>query len=164
MECMQRWLWHCNPETGEIGSGISIMACNGWVTTLVYLENMLSAQIIVHIHKNTVTHIHIYCPCTDAHFLPPTLSCTHTLANLVGDHCLSPLIDCLPGITFQTINTIKNPLKPLKPQRTSNHLTIKTHRKKKNCLTSQSTQALFVSSNHIVMIFKHIFLLLMQLI
>ena len=63
--------------------------------------------------------------------LPPLpLSCTRALLKLVGAHCLSPLIDYLPGITFQTINTIKNPLKPLKPQRTSDHLTIKTHRKK----------------------------------
>lgn len=36
----------------------------------------------------------------------------------------APLIDWLPGIKFQTINTIKNPLKPLKPQRNGNHLTI----------------------------------------
>lgn len=42
---------------------------------------------------------------------------THTVIRLVGDHCLSPLIGWLPGIIFQTINTIKNPLKPLKPQR-----------------------------------------------
>lgn len=85
---------------------------------------------------HTHTHIHIYCTYTDAQFLPLSLTCTYTLVSLVGDHCLSPLIDCLPGITFQTINTIKNPLKPLKPQRTSNHLTIKTHRKKKKKLAS----------------------------
>ena len=47
--------------------------------------------------------------------LPPTplpLPNIHERRGLRGQ-CL---IDCFPGITFQTINTIKNPLKPLKPQ------------------------------------------------
>ena len=134
----RRWIQKTQRKEGLDWVWFSVMACNGWLTTLIIcLDNILSIHIITHTHTHTHTHAaHIYCTNTDAQFLPLSLppALTHCWAwwEII---VWAPLIDCLLGITFQTINTIKNPLKPLKPQRTSNHLTIKTHREKKK-LTS----------------------------
>lgn len=56
------------------------------------------------------------------HFLSTRNSHHHYTHTLTVHHlcvCLPlvPARHCLPGIAFQTINTIKKPLKPLKPQK-----------------------------------------------
>lgn len=106
------------------------MHSNGWQTTFTMcLDYFLS--VITHPNTHTHKHTDAYCTFTDSQFLCISASLMHSHCGELGWSSLSePPIDCLPWITFQTINTIKNPLKPLKPQRTSNHLTIKTHRKK----------------------------------
>lgn len=120
-----------NPKKGE--TGYFCNGLNGFThnSHCLFVQQSVHPDLGTHTHTHIITHIPIYCTYTNAPFVSLSLFCTRTLDSLVGDHFLSPLIDCLPGITFQTINTIKKPLKPLKPQRTSNHLTIKSHWREK---------------------------------
>lgn len=115
----------------SVGFGVFIIAFNGWHTTSAIRFNNIVCHYTLTVHL--LTH---------SFSVSLSVSCTHQ-GELSGSslsiHPPPPthMIDCLSRITFQTINTIKNPLKPLKPQRNTNHLTIRTHRKK-NSLTGGS--------------------------